>query len=114
MTAFADCLLALRPFAEEWRDGDPALTARDVLRKHAPCDLCEGTGDCVPTGRNGCSGAGWTPASVEAACARDEGREARIKEACRLINLGHVQNIAHGMARFELNCVAETDERYPR
>jgi hypothetical protein len=33
MTAFADCLLALRPFAEEWRDGDPANGPKRLLRR---------------------------------------------------------------------------------
>jgi hypothetical protein len=84
MSAFADCLLALMPFAEEWRDGDPALTARDVLRKHAPCQICSGLGRCdlyTPkchaqrTQRcEDCMGAGWTPGSVAAAIAMAEER----------------------------------------
>lgn len=80
MTALADAFLALMPFAEEWRDGDPALTARETLRKHAPCEECGGDGQgrerCGPYMQSvecsSCSGAGWTPASVETRIAREE------------------------------------------
>jgi hypothetical protein len=75
MTAFADALRALRPFAHPSYPGHEA--ARDVLRKHAPCGECQGFG-CVE-GRGdplcpACNGAKWTPASVDAAIVREEQR----------------------------------------
>src|SRR5687767_8937708 len=82
MRALADALRALMPFAEMANTvlDSTYVAARDVLRKHAPCDRCGGSGNetgvtvvsmrCYP-----CNGAGWTPASVEAAIARAEERD---------------------------------------
>lgn len=87
MTALADCLRALMPFCGcQMIDLGPRIdahgvlrAAREALRKHAPCEGCKGVGrvgggylreDCPP-----CSGAGWTPASVEAAIKRERERE---------------------------------------
>ena len=53
--------------------------AQDTLRKHAPCEACKGAGvfyeECDESFKatcRRCSGEGWTPASVEAAIAREE------------------------------------------
>jgi hypothetical protein len=80
----AEALRALMPLA---RVGDLAArgdltplnhehvtAARDALRKAAPCEVC---GSKCLTYCTRCSGAGWTPASVEAAIARAAERERR-------------------------------------
>ena len=90
MTALADALRALRPFAHPSYPGHEV--ARDVLRKHAPCDGCDGEGlirdptqvYCSSGAQrritcDDCRGEGWTPDSVEAACARTDEREAYVK-----------------------------------
>lgn len=65
MSALADALRALMtPAASAHECYEPA---RDVLRKHARCEEC--------------NGAGWSPASVEAAIARAEDLEAGLQSS---------------------------------
>lgn len=89
MSALADALRALMPFAQGPPNpyANPRLVAkdmaacRDVLRQFWPCQMCDGHGIIVDKTRGGgfrnpvciaCAGAGWTPASVEVAIAREE------------------------------------------
>lgn len=83
MTPLGEALVALVPMADPDRHKHSAIVeARGVLRKHAPCEVCNGTGDIhdqhcedEDCGQDElcflCFGAGWTAASVDAACARD-------------------------------------------
>jgi predicted aminopeptidase len=83
MSALAEALRALMPFTpDSVASFADQARARDVLRKHAPCERCGGTGLCTEMCNcegdgacPGCSGAGWTPASVETAIAQVEERE---------------------------------------
>lgn len=80
MSALADALRALIPFAER-PVSSRQHAAQDVLRKHAPCEGCDGrgggrTGPGIsgrtyeePCGR--CHGAGWTRTSVDARIAKE-------------------------------------------
>lgn len=78
MSALADALRALLAAASHF---GPKHAVHSVLRKHASCEVCNGTGDiheqhCEDEDCDQdelcfrCIGAGWTPASVEMASAR--------------------------------------------
>lgn len=102
MSALADALRALMVGLVPVSEAQMTPTERAahaVLRERSPCEFCSGRGDVCTRGGGcfpclarrwpcgECSGAGWTPASVEAAIAREEERErldaALLSAACR-------------------------------
>jgi hypothetical protein len=96
MSALADALRALIPIADYYDGSLKRIAeigaARDVFRKHAPCERCGGTGGLcatMPPRCAKCSGAGWTTASVEAAIDKAEELDTRIRE---LVNVATVRN----------------------
>ncbi len=85
MTALGETLGALLALLEGPKNGiTPQLQERayGVLRRHAPCEICSGSGKCdlfylPPEAKRSktcedCKGRGWTPGSVDAAIGRAE------------------------------------------